>query len=76
MGKQNNFLQPLNTTWFVKFQTDLLIVGLKVKWFVLTASLVIKGSIRENSTIHTSINQDYVYVYPLNLFFSFFPPTI
>lgn len=33
MGKQNNFLQLLHTTWFVKLQTDLLIVGLKVKWF-------------------------------------------
>lgn len=38
-----------------------------------SASLVIKDSIAEKPTIHTSTNRDAVYEQALNLFFFFFP---
>lgn len=42
---KNNFLQPINSTWFIELQRDLLITGLKGLAAFRSASLVIKDGI-------------------------------
>lgn len=53
---KNNFLQPINSTWFIELQRDLFITGLKGLAAFRSASLVIKDGITEKPTIHPSTN--------------------
>lgn len=71
---KNNFLQPINSTWFIELQRDLFITGLKGLAAFRSASLVIKDGITEKPTIHPSTNWDAVYEHPLNLVVFFLFP--